>query len=243
MSLTKRLGLLLLVLLAVSLVGTVIESFQNVDVGQWLNKLERQVTIERTNEKVRVASEESAVLDVVKKASPSVVSVLERSVSFNFFTGPQLQESSIGTGFAIEKDLIVTNRHVVNDTSATYTIVESDGTRHEAETIYRDQLNDLALLRLKDGDFDPLELGDSGQLQVGQTVVAIGNALGRFSNTVTKGVISGIGRGISASGGLGQFQEQLDNGIQTDAALKTGNSGGPLLNIEDQGLGGNCAGG
>ncbi|MCA9391729.1 trypsin-like peptidase domain-containing protein, partial [candidate division WWE3 bacterium] len=157
------------------------------------------------------------------------------------FNGPQLQESSIGTGFAVAKDIVVSNRHVVSDTDATYSVVDSDGDKLDVVDIYRDPLNDLALLKISDGDFTPIELGDSDVVRVGQTVIAIGNALGRFSNSVTKGIISGVGRGITASGSISQFQEEIENVLQTDAALNPGNSGGPLLNIAGQVIGVNVA--
>ncbi len=188
----------------------------------------------------RVVDEESAVIDLVQKVSPSVVSVVEREVVFDLFRGPRLQEASIGTGFAVEKNLIITNRHVVANEKADYTVVDRDNNRYAVKKIYRDPLNDLALLELEKGDFQPLELGDSDQVKVGQTVVAIGNALGRFTNTVTKGVISGIGRGITAGSGLGQYQ-RLEDVLQTDAALNPGNSGGPLLNLAQQVIGVNVA--
>lgn len=237
MSLTKRLLLLLAIFLGIGLAGSVVGSG---GITQWIDQLVQTVPVE-TKTQVRVTDEESAVIEVVSQASPSVVSVLERSVTFNLFTGPRLQEASIGTGFAVGKDIIVTNRHVVNDASASYSVVDSEDNRYEVTKIYKDTLNDLAILRISEGQFKALELGNSEELQVGQTAIAIGNALGRFSNTVTKGVISGIGRGITASGSLGQFQEQLDNVIQTDAALNPGNSGGPLLNIDAQVIGVNVA--
>jgi S1-C subfamily serine protease len=196
----------------------------------------------QVKEVIRVVDEESATISVVERTSPSVVSVLERSVTFNFFSGPQTRESSIGTGFVIEEALVVTNKHVVSDTSAEYTIVDNAGERHEVTEIYRDPLNDLAILKItEDQKFEALELGDSDEIRVGQTVIAIGNALGRFSNTVTKGVISGKGRGISTGGSYGQYVEEIDNVLQTDAALNPGNSGGPLLNIDGQVIGVNVA--
>ncbi|MBU1110880.1 trypsin-like peptidase domain-containing protein [Patescibacteria group bacterium] len=188
----------------------------------------------------RVVEEESAVIEVVESASPSVVSVLEKQVTYDLYRGPVLEEASIGTGFVAGENLIVTNRHVVISTVAGYTIVDNDGNRYPVTSIYRDSLNDLAILQIEDGDFKALELGDSDALKVGQTVVAIGNALGRFYNTVTKGVVSGIGRGITASSGLGQYQ-RLEDVIQTDAALNPGNSGGPLLNLAGQVIGVNVA--
>ncbi|MBM4401709.1 MAG: trypsin-like peptidase domain-containing protein [Candidatus Cloacimonetes bacterium] len=214
----------LIILLLVGGLAFCLDAVRNFDFS---NKIEKTQT---------VVEEESAVIDVVGKASPSVVSVLEKSVVFDFFRGPVSREASIGTGFAIEKDVIVTNRHVVSDTNASYTVVDNDGNRYTVLQVSRDPLNDLAILKIQDGEFPVLTMGDSDVIRVGQTVIAIGNALGRFANTVTKGVVSGIGRGITASSGLGQYQ-QLEDVIQTDAALNPGNSGGPLLNLSGQVIG------
>ncbi|NCS32508.1 trypsin-like serine protease [bacterium] len=190
---------------------------------------------------IRVVTEESATIDVVESSSPSVVSVAEKSISYDFFSRPQSQESSIGTGFVVSKNTIISNKHVVSDLNATYSIVDSKGEKHEVTNIIRDPFNDLAILEVSDLVAPELEMGDSNEIQVGQTVIAIGNALGRFSNSVTKGVISGIGRGITTGSGFGRFQEQLDDVIQTDAALNPGNSGGPLLNLSGQVVGVNVA--
>ncbi len=188
----------------------------------------------------QVVEEESAVISLVENASGSVLSVVERSVVFDLFDGPSLSEGTIGTGFAVASDKIITNRHVVNSTNVSYMIVDNDGNEFEVVNILRDDFNDLALIEVKDGNFTPLTLGDSDMIKVGQTVVAIGNALGRFTNTVTKGVISGIGRGITAGSSFGSYQ-QLDNVIQTDAALNPGNSGGPLFNLSGEVIGVNVA--
>jgi len=190
---------------------------------------------------IRVVTEESATIDVVESSSPSVISVAEKSISYDFFSRPQSQESSIGTGFVVSKNTIISNKHVVSDLNATYSIVDSKGEKHEVTNIIRDPFNDLAILEVSDLVAPELEMGDSNEIQVGQTVIAIGNALGRFSNSVTKGVISGIGRGITTGSGFGRFQEQLDDVIQTDAALNPGNSGGPLLNLSGQVVGVNVA--
>lgn len=207
-------------------------------------------------EKVKVASEESVVIDAVKKVGPSVVTIVEdlpphpqSSFGFGPFsifgfetptqTDPQPQ--SIGSGFVVSKDLIVTNKHVVSDTSAKYQVLTSTDKRYNVERIYRDPLNDVAILKVSATALKPVELGDSSNLQVGQFVIAIGTALGQFRNTVTTGVISGLGRGISAGNPYEGFAEKLDNVIQTDTAINPGNSGGPLLNSSSQVIGVNTA--
>ncbi|OQX51059.1 hypothetical protein B5M47_02070 [candidate division CPR3 bacterium 4484_211] len=242
-SVSQRLAIILLLLLGVSLFSVAVDSLQKVGWQDLVSRFQVHMPTPAPSAEYvtqRVVQEESAVIDVVDKTSPSVVSVLEKQVSFDWWRGPVLSESSIGTGFAVDKDLIVTNRHVVADTSAEYTVVDKDGKRYSTVKIYRDSLNDLAIIRIEGGNFAGLDLGDSDSIKVGQTVVAIGNALGRFSNTVTKGVISGIGRGITASSGLGQYQ-RLEDVFQTDAALNPGNSGGPLLNLAGQVIGVNVA--
>lgn len=245
----RLLLMVVVIILLLGLVNSVAFGLKNVSgvggfynwLGEALNVDNQSDTTAPLKETYKVVDEESATIAVVESTSPSVVSVLEKSVSYNLFNGPQLQESSIGTGFAVAKDIVVSNRHVVSDTDATYSVVDSDGDKLDVVDIYRDPLNDLALLKISDGDFTPIELGDSDVVRVGQTVIAIGNALGRFSNSVTKGIISGVGRGITASGSISQFQEEIENVLQTDAALNPGNSGGPLLNIAGQVIGVNVA--
>ncbi len=185
--------------------------------------------------------EQSAVIDVVKKVSPSVVSITSEGSSQGLF-GSILKTNSAGTGFIVDSDgLIVTNKHVVSDTNAKYTVFTSDGKKYSAEVKARDSLNDLAFVKINASNLPVAELGDSDKLEVGQTVVAIGNALGQYQNTVTTGVVSGIGRVITAGDQSGSSQESLDNVIQTDAAINPGNSGGPLLNIGGQVIGINTA--
>ena len=144
-----------------------------------------------------------------------------------------------GSGFIISKDgLIVTNRHVVEDEDAQYTVITNDGEELEAEVLAKDTLSDFAVLKLTESDknkiknLDYVELGDSDNLQVGQKVIAIGNALAEYQNTVTTGIISGVGRDITA--GSLRSNENLLNLIQTDAAINPGNSGGPLVNLKGQ---------
>lgn len=199
-----------------------------------------------------VVQEENAVILVVDKVSPSVVAigVTRRLVNpFDPFAFPRREDSTIGTGFVVSdeqsssasKGLIVTNKHVVADSEVKYTVVTKDGQKHEIKRIYRDPILDLAIVQIDPGNLKPLELGDSSKLKVGQTVIAIGNALGRFTNTVTTGVVSGLGRRVVAGDPFSGSTESLDNLIQTDAAINPGNSGGPLLNSKGQVIGVNVA--
>lgn len=186
-------------------------------------------------------TEQSGVIDVVKKVSPAVVSITSEGSVQGLFGSVQKTQSA-GTGFIVDANgLIVTNKHVVSDLNASYTVFTSDGKKYKAEVKARDSLNDLAFVKIDAKNLPVAELGDSDKLQVGQTVVAIGNALGQYQNTVTTGVVSGIGRQISAGNSSGSSQESLDNVIQTDAAINPGNSGGPLVNIGGQVIGINTA--
>lgn len=211
------------------------------------------VNEEKSEETVRVLTEESVVIDAVKKVGPSVVTIVEdrpvraQESPFSIFgfeipeeTDPQPR--SIGSGFVVSKDgLVVTNKHVVSDTSAKYQILTSTDKTFDVVQIYRDPLNDVAILKINSNELKPVELGSSSNLEVGQFVIAIGTALGEFRNTVTTGVISGLGRGITAGSAFEGFAEKLDNVIQTDAAINPGNSGGPLLNSSSQVIGVNTA--
>ncbi|MGB9706900.1 MAG: S1C family serine protease [Microgenomates group bacterium] len=208
----------------------------------------------------RILTEESVVIDVAEKVSPSVVTVgvtkTQRVMDlfewdpfmdpFGFFRQPRTREEKIkqdiGSGFIIDKDgLIVTNKHVVADTNAKYRVITKDDKEYEVKKIYRDPVNDLAILKIEASGLKPVELGDSDKLKVGQFVIAIGTALGEFRHTVTTGVISGLGRGITAGSPFEGYVERLDNVIQTDAAINPGNSGGPLLNSAGQVIGVNVA--
>ncbi|KKR11958.1 MAG: Protease Do [Candidatus Woesebacteria bacterium GW2011_GWA1_39_21] len=201
----------------------------------------------------KVVYEESIVVDVAKKVSPSVVTVSvqtpqRRVLQFNPFGGGFSQSiqggkpQDIGTGFIVASDgLIVTNKHVVSDTTATYQVITSNEKTYDVINIARDPSNDIAVLKIDASSLQPVEMGDSSNLEVGQFVVAIGTALGEFRNTVTQGVVSGLGRGITAGDQYQGYVEQLDNVIQTDAAINPGNSGGPLLNSSGQVIGINVA--
>lgn len=191
-----------------------------------------------TIEKVKV-EEESAIIDAVKKNLPSVVSIVSVTKIEDFFFGVQEQKEG-GTGFIITSDgLILTNRHVVYNKNASYTVLTSDGKSYKARVYSVDPLYDLAILKIDAKNLPVVELGDSSELQIGQRVIAIGYALGEFQNTVTVGIVSAKNRSITATGAQGE--ERLVGLIQTDAAINPGNSGGPLVNLRGQVVGINVA--
>jgi len=155
--------------------------------------------------------------------------------------GTEKKEVGGGSGFFISSDgFIVTNRHVVNDSEADYTVLTNDGEKYEAEILAKDSVLDIAILKIKDKNFSYLKFGDSDLLKPGQTVIAIGNALAEFRNSVSVGVVSGLSRSIVAGDFSGR-SELLEGVIQTDAAINPGNSGGPLLDIAGNVIGVNVA--
>jgi serine protease Do len=154
--------------------------------------------------------------------------------------GTKKQEVGGGSGFIITSDgMIVTNKHVVSDTSADYTVLTNDGKKYDGKVLARDPIQDLAILKIEVSNLSPAILGDSDSVKLGQTAIAIGNALGEFRNTVSVGVISGLAREIIASGSSGS--ETIQGVIQTDAAINPGNSGGTLLNLKGEVIGINTA--
>lgn len=222
--------------------------------------------INSISQDVRVTNEESAIIEVAENASQSVVSIViteEVPVYENYYynpyeddpffrnfsipqrrqTGTEEQQVGAGTGFIVsDAGLIVTNKHVVDNETASYTVIMNDGvTKYEAKVLARDTLFDIAFLKIEASDLQSLTLGTSANLKVGQTTIAIGNSLGEFSNTVSSGIISGLKRDITAGDTNGANQEQLNNVIQTDASINLGNSGGPLLNINGEVIGVNVA--
>ena len=155
--------------------------------------------------------------------------------------GTTHQKVGAGTGFIITSDgYILTNRHVVDDQTADYTVLLSNGKQQPAKVVYIDQNNDIAIVKI-DGKYSPVALGDSAGLQLGQSVIAIGNALGEYNNSVSVGIISGLNRSIQASDSSNGSSEQLTGVIQTDAAINPGNSGGPLLDLNGSVVGVNVA--
>ncbi|MBA3723557.1 MAG: trypsin-like peptidase domain-containing protein, partial [Candidatus Levybacteria bacterium] len=254
----RRLILLILVLIGVlfliSAAQTYIPQIFNIDTARFAPK--------QTDQNIKVVTEESVTIDIVKKTGPSVVTVAAANTSagnetpFDFgpFFGLPGEEQEgpsepqdIGSGFIIGTEgLVVTNKHVVSDPDVEYRIITSNDKEYTVQRIYRDPLNDIALLQIdlaqNPGEqLKVLELGDSSKLQAGQYVAAIGTSLGEFRNSVTTGVISGLGRGITAGSPYEGAVERLDNVIQTDAAINPGNSGGPLFNATGQVIGINTA--
>ena len=196
-----------------------------------------------------IEGEGNLINTIAKDVSPSVVSVNVTSTElgqdyFGFDT--EYEQESAGTGVIISEDgLIITNRHVVPAGTTKVVVVLSNNTELEADVVGRTNDSDpldIAFLEIKDAqgeDLIPAKIGDSDIVETGDRVVAIGNALGQFSNTVTSGIISGYGRDIEAYDGGGV--ETLQNLFQTDAAINSGNSGGPLVNSASEVIGINVA--
>ena len=211
---------------------------------------------------------EQKIINAVKQAENSVVSIVAtkdlpiiESYYYNPFKdffgdddfgfyfqipqnkqkGTQKKEVSSGSGFVVDPNgYIITNRHVVEDTQAEYTVLLNDGSKHKATVVSRDPSEDFALVKIDATGLKPLKLGTADNLELGQTAIAIGNALGEFQNTVSVGVISGLHRSVQALDDNGNIAT-LNDVIQTDAAINPGNSGGPLLNLNGEVIGVNVA--
>jgi len=212
----------------------------------------------QTVNKEKVIEEDSAIIDVVEKSSPAVVSIIitkDVPKYRSFFSDPfgffgdslngqeEMEKQTVGggSGFLVKSNgMIVTNKHVVSDLNAEYTAITSDGKEYPATVLARDINKDIALIKIGGENFPTLPLGNSDDLKIGQTVIAIGNSLGEFSNSVSKGIISGLRRNITAGSSFGE-SEKLSDIIQTDAAINSGNSGGPLLDISGNVIGVNVA--
>ena len=222
------------IVIAVTLGVLVAVGLYQAQVRGWIPSISGNLLQPKTLEIQTVVQEENAVVSAVDKSSSSVVAIGATTRIFNPFdpfSAPRSQNATIGTGFVVsDNGIIVTNKHVVDDPGIKYNVVTKDGKKYEIRKIYRDPVLDLAIVQVEGGDLKALELGDSSKLKVGQTAIAIGNALGRFTNTVTTGVISGLGRRVIAGDPFSGSAESLDDLIQTDAAINPGNSGGPLLN-------------
>src|SRR3990167_1397846 len=213
--------------------------------------------------------EKSPIIKIVKKCAPAVVSIviaknlpnLENFPDFFPFLPFGFNPAELykqippemfdehgrikiggGSGFIVSPDgFVLTNKHVVVDPKADYTIVASEGKKYHAKVVARDPINDVAILKIEGKDLPHIELGESSNLELGQTVVAIGNALGQFQNTISTGVVSGLSRHITAQASVDGQQQELRGVIQTDAAINPGNSGGPLVDIDGNAIGINSA--
>jgi S1-C subfamily serine protease len=177
---------------------------------------------------------------VVEKVSSSVVSITTQTQRSDWL-GRRAIASGAGSGLIVSRDgYILTNNHVVTGAS-TVSIMTKDNKEYRATVVSTEPDSDLALLKVQDADnFTPAELGNSDDIKVGEDVYAVGNALGQYPNSVTRGIVSGLGRPITASGLRGSLQE-FEDLIQTDAAINSGNSGGPLVNTKGQVIGINTA--
>jgi len=244
-------GFLLIVIGVLSLISSVLPNLGNFNFSP-----------ANIKQNVTVVSEESVTISDVKNVGPSVVTIVAETTPVQaqtFQFGPfgivqlpqdqtqqQPQSQNIGSGFIVSSDgMIVTSKHVVSD-NAKYSVVTSANKTYAVKNIYKDPLNDIAILKINPLDnpgnsLKPVTFGDSSNLQVGQFVVAIGTALGEFKNTVTTGVISGLGRAITAGDQFQGYVENLNNVIQTDAAINPGNSGGPLADSKGNVIGINTA--
>lgn len=188
-----------------------------------------------------VSPEESTIADVVEKVSPSIVSIATQIESGNNYWGRSLRQGA-GSGMIVGSDgYILTNRHVVEGARELQVVLRDGTVYDDVEVVVTDPLNDIAFLKINGVNGLPtVELGESSTIRVGQNVIAIGNSLGQYQNTVTSGIISGTGRPVAAQGGRGSV-ETLTDLLQTDAAINPGNSGGPLLNTSGQVIGINTA--
>lgn len=222
----------IVIIFLVGLLGGVLGSYSYLD-------YKSKGGVINTTQNVTV-KENSATVSAVKKATPAVVSITGTDQGVTFW-GTPTQSQSAGTGFIVSEDgLIITNKHVVEgaDSLSVYT---SEGKQYKAEVKATDPLNDIAFLKIDGKNLPTVVLGNSDELDIGQVVLAIGNALGQYDNTVTQGVISAVGRAVEAGDNSSGSVETLDNVIQTDAAINSGNSGGPLINIQGQVIGINTA--
>lgn len=211
--------------------------------GAWAALQSGLVKSQQTiTEKRNIVSQEGDVVaDVAKKLSPSVVSIVSESTVTQGYRSATQQ--SAGTGIVVSSDgYILTNRHVVAGSNK-IEVVTSDGTSYtDVKVVGVDQANDIAFLKVADvTGLSAAKIGDSSTAQVGDKVIAIGNALGQYQTTVTSGIISGLGRPLQAGDESGSSTEQLSNLLQTDAAINPGNSGGPLVNLDGEVIGMNTA--
>ncbi|MFZ1987432.1 MAG: trypsin-like peptidase domain-containing protein [Minisyncoccia bacterium] len=213
-------------------------------------------TAASTAEFAKKGTQDEILQRAVAKVTPAVVSIVETKqtqfvVSYTDAFGKTAEipantspkKVASGTGFLVRSNgYIVTNRHVVADTDVgvVYTVTLSDGSEKIATVVWRDPTEDIAILKISGTEFPTVPLGDSSMLHLGETVFAVGNVLGKYSNSVSTGIISGLNRSLKARGSDGAI-ESLSGVIQTDAAVNFGNSGGPLVDLEGNAVGVNVA--
>ena len=205
--------------------------------------------------------EKSPIIEIAKRVCPAEITIiisreLPKIEGFYFFPYaeqeflvPKMQKGKKektkiggGSGFIVSQDgYIITSNHVVGEKDADYTVIYEPKKTYPAKVISRDPINDIAVLKIQGKNFPCLELADSDKVELGETVIAVGNALGEFHDTVSTWVVSGLSRYIAAFSGLSKQAEMLRGLIQTDAAINPGNSGGPLVNIEGKVIGVNTA--
>ncbi len=215
--------------------------------------------------------DEKKLIAIIKKLMPSVVSIMiskhladvEKDMAhqfYSFFPGmhrvPQkkfkipdfmvdsrgMVQVGGGSGFVVDQNgLVLTNKHVISDPQAEYTVTMNDGRKFPAQILTRDPINDVAILKIQATALPAVFMGDAAKLELGQNVVAIGNALGIFKNTVSQGIVSGLSRSISAKADPKSAPQEMRGLIQTDAAINPGNSGGPLVTSDGLAIGINSA--
>jgi len=191
-----------------------------------------------------VEFEETSVANIVSKVTPAVVSIISetRSSGYSYFFSSGTTQSA-GTGMIVSKDgYVLTNKHVIDGATKVTVVTDAGDTYDDVDIVGEDPLNDVAYLKINGAkDLPTIALGDSKTIAVGQPVLAIGNALGAYQNSVTQGIISGTGRSVTAGDSNGNNQETLTDMLQTDAAINPGNSGGPLVNAAGEVIGINTA--
>lgn len=210
-------------------------------IGSGLVRLDASRTISDNSQTI-VMQQGEVIADVFKKVSPSTVSIITSTIVPR--TAYDELSEGAGSGIIISADgYVLTNKHVVPEGTSKVTVVMNDGREFtDVDVIGRDPSNDIAFLKIKNvSDLTPARIGDSNLIEPGQQVVAMGNALGTFRNSVTSGIISGIGRPLTATDEAGELSEQLEDMLQTDAAINPGNSGGPLVNLKGEVIGMNTA--
>ena len=189
-----------------------------------------------------VEFEETSIANIVSKVTPAVVSIISEIRTTGYFGYSGVSKAS-GTGMIVTPDgYIVTNKHVIDGARSVQVVTDSGDTYNDVEIVGTDPLNDVAYLKIKNvSNLPTIPLGDSKTIAVGQPVLAIGNALGAYQNSVTQGIIGGTGRSVEASDSNGQNVEYLTDMLQTDVAINPGNSGGPLVNAAGEVIGINTA--